>query len=66
MFAGLMAGVTWAIHRPSSSQCGWIPGREMMEVLVSVPKCLRTLWKSSKKMAVSAACAGNVKEKQDT
>lgn len=38
----------------------------MMEELGLVPKCLRTLWRSSMQMAVSAARAGDVKEKQAT
>lgn len=38
----------------------------MMEELGSVPKCLRTLWRSSVQMSVLAARAENVKEKQAT
>lgn len=38
----------------------------MMEDLGSVPKGLRTLWRSSVQMAVLAARAENAKEKQAT
>lgn len=48
-------GFSWQFQEWISSLClqvswleyGRVPRREMMEVLASVPRCLRTLWRSS-------------------